>query len=261
MDQEKADSSLMKQQHEVLLEDHKAVSEIRRSQQLKLLQSKSRLTVEEMKLVKKFSEKLPFVGKWKDFIGLPSTPFHIVIFGKPGQGKGFFSCEFSKYLSNNFGKVLYISPEEYGQTPFADKLIFYDMTSDPMRFITSGSSCLDDICKDLEEENPKFVIIDSITEANLTDNQLKILKSKFPKISTISIAQTDKLGNIRGSQKLTHNTDVVLEVKQGFVYSLKNRLEGYHAEAFKISFPKITARAKWFSGTGIRKIMINALSC
>lgn len=64
---------------------------------------------------KKF-KTLDFSGKWKDLIGTPETNFCLMVYGKPGQDKSYFTLELSEYLASNFGTVLFNSSEEAGRS-------------------------------------------------------------------------------------------------------------------------------------------------
>ena len=52
-----------------------------------------------------------FDGKWLDLVGKPAKKFHMMVYGRPKQGKSYFCFDLAQYLSN-FGKVLYIAAEE-----------------------------------------------------------------------------------------------------------------------------------------------------
>ena len=64
-----------------------------------------------------------------------------------------------KYLSENFGKVFYISPEEANSDTLDLKLDFYKISSDSNKFMTSSVDTLEEIENVIKEENPNFVII------------------------------------------------------------------------------------------------------
>ena len=49
-----------------------------------------------------------FDGKWLDLVGKPAKKFHMMVYGRPKQGKSYFCFDLAQYLSN-FGKVLYIA--------------------------------------------------------------------------------------------------------------------------------------------------------
>jgi len=72
-----------------------------------------------------------FSGDWQDFLGLPSTNFHCLVFGRPKQGKSIFSIRFADYLSRNFGSVLYIASEEGFGATLKQKINDFSLKSNP----------------------------------------------------------------------------------------------------------------------------------
>ena len=54
-------------------------------------------------------KKYDFDGKWGALVGQPSVNFHAMVFGRPKQGKSILSVQWAKYLSENFGRVLYVA--------------------------------------------------------------------------------------------------------------------------------------------------------
>jgi hypothetical protein len=66
-------------------------------------------------------DSYPFDGKWKNLIGNPAKSFHMMVFGRPKQGKSIFCFQLAKYLSK-FGKVLYIASEEGFSATLQQKL-------------------------------------------------------------------------------------------------------------------------------------------
>ncbi|MCZ8216745.1 MAG: hypothetical protein O9262_10925, partial [Cyclobacteriaceae bacterium] len=69
------------------------------------------LTAEEI-ANRKF-EYLSFSTPWSTLMGRPATNFTLMLHGEPGAGKTTLLLKFAKYLANTFGKVLYISSEEF----------------------------------------------------------------------------------------------------------------------------------------------------
>jgi site-specific DNA-cytosine methylase len=68
--------------------------------------------ISSIDLLKMDFETLPFAGGWYDFLGEPSSCFHMAVFGKAGQGKSTYSVQVANYLANNFGSAIYVSGEE-----------------------------------------------------------------------------------------------------------------------------------------------------
>ena len=157
------------------------------------------------------TEYYDFIEPYKSFFGNPSNPFSIIVFGLPKSGKSNFSIQFARYLANNFGRTLYISSEEGFNKSLKDKIEYQIAHS--KNFDISNAKSYDDI-KDIV--NPyEFVFIDSINYASISVDKLEQMKVDNPKTSFISIVQSTKSGNFKGSQEFAHNCDVIVNVAEG----------------------------------------------
>src|SRR5690606_7811001 len=65
---------------------------------------------------------LPLKGKWAELIGSPQTNFSMMVWGSPGAGKSTLMMQFSRYLAENHGNVLYVSSEEFPSYTLKTKL-------------------------------------------------------------------------------------------------------------------------------------------
>jgi hypothetical protein len=154
----------------------------------------------------------PFDGKYLELIGEPTTPFACIIFGLPKSGKSIFSIQFADYLGSNFGRVLYIASEE-GFSPTLQKKV-KDFVKDSSNLDFAPFKTYEEIiANDLSPYS--FVFIDSLNFAKITVEQLEMLKTDYPAISFITIMQSTKGGNFRGSQEFAHNCDVIVTIQNG----------------------------------------------
>jgi DNA replication protein DnaC len=152
--------------------------------------------------------------KW---LGKLGEPFHMAVYGKPGQGKSTFCLKFGHYLASKFGnKVLFISKEEGISVSLQDKIKRLNLAHELLIFSK---------CNPMETDlrGYRFIIIDSVNDAGLSPEDVQVLKENYPKSSFISILQSTKDGNFRGSNAHTHNADIVIKVSEGTAETEKNR--------------------------------------
>ena len=147
----------------------------------------------------------------------------VLVGGEPGIGKSTLILQLCNKMSGE-GKVLYVSGEESAEQIKlrADRL---NIKNDDILFL--GETDIDIIDQNIEELNPKLVIIDSmqtmyseeISSApgsvsqvrEITSRIMKICKSR--KITTIIIGHVTKDGNIAGPRVLEHMVDTVLYIE------------------------------------------------
>ena len=156
-----------------------------------------------------------FDGKWKDLVGDPAKGFHMMVFGRPKNGKSIFSFQFARYLSN-FGKVLYIAAEEGFSATLQNKLSEFGDINENLYFANFRD--FETIRKNLKENDYEFVVVDSINFINLEPEDVEILKAENKGTSFITIQQATKNGAFRGSQQFAHNCDIIIEVIEGVAY-------------------------------------------
>ena len=147
----------------------------------------------------------------------------VLVGGEPGIGKSTLILQLCDKVKGE-GKVLYVSGEESAEQIKlrADRL---NIKNDDILFL--GETDIDIIDQNIEELNPKLVIIDSmqtmysedISSApgsvsqvrEITSRIMKICKSR--KITTIIIGHVTKEGNIAGPRVLEHMVDTVLYIE------------------------------------------------
>jgi len=164
---------------------------------------------------------LNFTGIWDQFIGQPTNNFHIIIHGKPGGGKSTFAIQFAKYLSDNFGKVIYISGEEGLSKTLQSKFLLTGSTS--RNIDVADLRSYNDIIRSVASKSYPFIFIDSLNTMKISVDELRDLRNRYNESAIITISQATKGGLIRGSNELIHDCDVHLIVDAGIATTSKNR--------------------------------------
>ena len=161
-------------------------------------------------------EMYPFTGEWEELMGRPSVPFACMVYGKPKNGKSIFSIQFAKYLSENFGSVLYVAAEEGFSYTLQKKLDEFGMQNQNMNFANYRE--VGPLRQALNAQKFDFVFLDSVNYMNLTPEEIEELKEENPRTSFITINQATKNGGARGSLVMEHNCDIIIEVIKGVAY-------------------------------------------
>ena len=157
--------------------------------------------------------KYDFFGKWGDFVGQPSINFHAMIYGRPKQGKSILSVQWAKYLSENFGKVLYVASEEGFSVTLQKKVMEFAMDNPNLDFANFRD--FEQIKNAVNRGGYRFVFIDSVNYIRITPEDVEDIKAENPQTAFITIQQATKNGNFRGSQEFAHNCDMVIRVEAG----------------------------------------------
>jgi hypothetical protein len=157
--------------------------------------------------------KYDFFGKWGDFVGQPSINFHAMVYGRPKQGKSILSVQWAKYLSENFGKVLYVASEEGFSVTLQKKVMEFAMDNPNLDFANFRD--FEQIKNAVNRGGYRFVFIDSVNFIKITPEDVEDIKSENPQTAFITIQQATKNGNFRGSQEFAHNCDMVIRVEAG----------------------------------------------
>ena len=157
-----------------------------------------------------------FDGKWLDLVGKPAKKFHMMVYGRPKQGKSYFCFDLAQYLSN-FGKVLYIAAEEGFSATLQKKL--EDMGGDNDNLDFANFRDYDTIKNALPGHDYRFVVIDSVNYIRIEPEEIEQLKADNPRMALITVQQATKDGKFRGSQQYAHNCDIIIEVIQGVAHS------------------------------------------
>lgn len=157
--------------------------------------------------------KYNFDGKWGNFVGQPSINFHAMVYGRPKQGKSILAVQWAKYLSENFGKVLYVASEEGFSVTLQKKVMEFAMDNPNLDFANFRD--FEQIKNAVNRGGYRFVFIDSVNYIRITPEDVEDIKAENPQTAFITIQQATKNGNFRGSQEFAHNCDMVIRVEAG----------------------------------------------
>jgi predicted ATP-dependent serine protease len=134
-----------------------------------------------------------------------------MVFGLPKSGKSTFCMHFAKYLADNHGDVLYVASEEGFSQTLKNKMTNFGLKSDRMHFANYRES--DPIMQ--VAGNYDFVFIDSVNFIDISPEQIRQLKHENPNLSLITIQQSTKDGDFRGSQEYAHDSDSIVRIESG----------------------------------------------
>jgi len=166
---------------------------------------------------------LPFQGKWSMFFGIPSYNFYCLLFGMPGEGKSTFAIQFAKYLSENIGRVVYISSEEGLSKTLTDK--FMNNHAESKYLDVADLRTFEDILRVVQPETYNFIFIDSLDDMRIDVDKMKKIRLQYKNSAIISISQSTKDGKVRGSNELVHDCDIAVKVENGIASTTKNRFK------------------------------------
>lgn len=172
------------------------------------------LTAEEI-ANRKF-EYLAFSSPWSNLVGRPATNFTMMLHGEPGAGKTTLLLKFAKYLANTFGKVLYVSSEEFAASTMTEKV---NTLLNPFPANLEFAENL----KDPDLSRYDFVILDSVNDLGLQLQDYKSLRAKHPNTAFILILQHTKAGNYRGGKDWEHEIEIGGAVENGVITIYRNR--------------------------------------
>lgn len=164
---------------------------------------------------------LNFKGLWREFIGLPSLTFKLLVHGNSGEGKSTFCLWFARYLAENHGSVLYVSGEEGVNKTFHDKLKFCKAEVEDLHILDVRTAE-----EFMEEVNPNefhFIILDSLHNMGIDAKKMKIIFERYKNTAFICIDQNNKKGDLLGANEKKHEVDTVVNVKNYIAETTKNR--------------------------------------
>jgi hypothetical protein len=161
--------------------------------------------------------KYNFTGEWHDLFGDPSKNFHMMIYGSPKQGKSILAVQFARYLSENFGEVLYIASEEGFSATLQQKVKEFAMDNGNLDFANFRE--YEQVAEAVKEGTYDFVFIDSVNYIRMTPEQVEQLKALNPRMALITIQQSTKDGKYKGDTAYAHNCDIIVRVSEGVAYA------------------------------------------
>lgn len=175
-------------------------------------------------------QKYAFDGKWGDLVGQPSINFHAMIYGRPKQGKSILAFQWAKYLSENFGRVLYVASEEGFSVTLQKKVV--DFATDNNNLDFANFRDFQQIRSAVSVGNYRFVFIDSVNYIRIAPEDVEVIKEENPETAFITIQQATKDGKFRGSQQFAHNCDIIIQVEAGVAYHQGRFQEGTEMPVF-----------------------------
>lgn len=166
---------------------------------------------------------LNFDGEWNELFGLPSIDFHCIIHGKSGNGKSTFAIQMAKYLAESFGNVLYVSGEEGFSLTFQTKFVNSDAFTSSLDVADVRS--YDEFIRLVPRDSYNFIFLDSLDTMKIDAVKLRTIKELYKNTAIITISQATKGGQMRGSNEIVHDSDIVVEVSNGIANTTKNRFK------------------------------------
>jgi hypothetical protein len=125
---------------------------------------------------------------WVSAFGQLSDPFHMMVFGKPKNGKTSFIMQFCKALAMAHIKVYYNSAEEGDSKTIQDAFVRVNMGEvPPGMFILGDNDSYSEMEAKLSRNRARVVVIDSRDYMKLTTEQWKRITRKYPRKSFILI--------------------------------------------------------------------------
>lgn len=164
---------------------------------------------------------LDFRDNWLMLLGNPSVNFKMAVFGKPGQGKSTFCFQFAKYLAQNFGRVLFVSGEEGFSKTLKDKVV--NNKAENKNLYVGNIKDGEELIQEVPQNTYHFIILDSLNNMRIDEQELLRIEEHYSNCAVISISQSTKKGEMRGSQEILHNVDIVVRVESGKAECIKNR--------------------------------------
>lgn len=175
-------------------------------------------------------EQLPFTGYYQKLLGNPERNFYLNIFAAPWTGKTTFTLLLVKYLSENFGKVLYIWPEQYRTLSGINLCELTGVSESETLTMVKSIEHEPDI------EKYAFVVFDSVHSLQFEPEDVLRFRERFPMIGVIAVLQTNKMLKFKGSQGWWHDCDIQLQIADKKVHTIKNRYLVHAPEPMAIPF-------------------------
>jgi hypothetical protein len=159
----------------------------------------------------------------KDLVRLYNDS-QLMFWGMPGEGKSGYCLQFANSLAKHSGlKVLYVASEEHGRSVFFEKLEALKAAGTPVDdknlFFAGSLSEAGDLHK------YDAIFLDSINHIGLKLKDYIKFSHATKDIIKVSVVQTTKDGNFRGSNEWLHEMDIAGEIVSRKLNLHKNRLD------------------------------------
>ncbi|MBS1629529.1 MAG: hypothetical protein JST27_05680 [Bacteroidetes bacterium] len=178
--------------------------------------TQSAVPVSARELAKMRFETIGYKGRFKDVVGDPAIGFHMMVYGKPFQGKSSFVIELCKDLIQlKKGRVAYLALEEGISASMQKKIIDRQAGNiDGLDFMGAMPGSF---------EGYTFVVIDSVSDRAIKRDKLRELFLHNPKICFICIFHATKEGSARGGLDYSHDMDIIIKIEGHQPFVEKNR--------------------------------------
>lgn len=143
-------------------------------------------------VLSKSYKTLPWGEKWSGPFGMVPMNETWFVSGGSAQGKSSFVMQLAKELAG-YGMVLYCSYEEGISQSFKKRLEQFRMNEVQGRFRVITDDSFEDLMARLgRPKSPHFVIVDSFQDSEMTYEQFKEMRARFPAKTFIFISQEYK---------------------------------------------------------------------
>ena len=145
----------------------------------------------------------------------------------PGNGKTTYAVVFADYFGKEHGKTLYCPAEQAGANKDFQNLL--NRLGIRASFdIQKNANVLteNDIIGLVQARGYKLIVLDSVNKMRITPEGIGKIRQACPELAILSIMQSTKDGNFKGSQEYKHDCDIYLNVENFVVYQSKARSAG-----------------------------------
>ncbi len=173
-------------------------------------------TVSARDLAKMRFKTIGYNGRFKDVVGDPAVGFHMMVYGKPYNGKSSFVIELCKDLAAlNKGKIAYLALEEGISLSMQKKVI--DRGAENVEGLEFKGSM------PASFEGYGFIVIDSVSDRSISREKLREMFLQNPQTCFICIFHSTKEGTARGGLDYSHDMDVIIKIEAHKPVVEKNR--------------------------------------
>jgi hypothetical protein len=155
-------------------------------------------------------------GRFKHVVGDPAIGFHMMVYGKPFQGKSSFVIELCKDLAAlGKGRIAYLALEEGISASMQKKVVDRGAANvDGLDFLGAMPASF---------AGYSFVVIDSVSDRSMKREALRELFLHNPQTCFICIFHATKEGSARGGLDYSHDMDIILKIENHKPVVEKNR--------------------------------------
>ena len=144
-------------------------------------------------------------GRFRAVMGDPAIGFHMMVYGKPFQGKSSFVIELCKDLAQlGKGRIAYLALEEGISASMQKKVIDRGAENvEGLDFLGTMPSSF---------AGYSFIVIDSVSDRSMKRETLRELFLQNPQTCFICIFHATKDGTARGGLDYSHDMDIILKI-------------------------------------------------